>query len=168
MSKFLCILGGTGFSLASPRLQRAIPFLEKNPQYRVITSGLGKQDISSMYPWFEREFIARLLHDHGDILTPRIVIGKGGDLLNRCHRDDILQILNAVDWESERCPEFLFLTEGWLHMLRVQLYCRAQIPAGREANVRTMNCGPTDWPRRLKEIRSTIKCIWWLFTRGTW
>ena len=165
MKRFLCILGGTGFSLESPRLKAAIPFmkfLKEELEYTAITSGMGIEEISKGR--FEREYVAQLLEQQ-NISPDRIVVGRGGDHMNRNTRDDILQILNAVPWESVGNPELVFLTEGWLHAFRVKIYCRAQIPAGRTAVIKTMNCGPTDWNRRLKEIRSTAKCLWWLLTR---
>lgn len=163
-TRYLCILGGTGFSAESPRIKVAILFLKEHLGYNVITSGLGKQEISGMYPWFEREFVAQMLREHG-VASDRIIVGKAGDLINRGGRDDILQILNAVPWDDVAEPELVFLTEGWLHAFRVRTYCGAQFPNGKTGIIRTMNCGPIDWNRRLKEIRSTVKCILWWMTK---
>ncbi|MDO8470298.1 MAG: hypothetical protein Q7S84_04800 [bacterium] len=159
MRKFICILGGTGFSIENPRIKTAISFLKANHEYGVITSGLGIHEVKRKY---ERAVVADLLREAG--ITNLIITGIGGDKTNRGHRDDILQILNAVPWNGGFKPEFVFLTEGLLHAFRVQIYARAQA-SPEKTNIRTMNCGPTDWNRRFKEIKSTAKCLWWYFTR---
>ncbi len=111
--KYLCVLGGTGFSEKSPRIRMALGFLFNHPHYQVITSGLGVEEVSNGK--FERDFVADLLAERGYYLSrERIVIGKSGDPEHRGHRDDILQVLNAVDWELEKCPEFLAKCFWWL------------------------------------------------------
>lgn len=161
MKKFACILGGTGFSVKSPRIRTAIEFLKNNTDFYVITSGLG---VEAPYEGFEREYVASLLLEVG-IHPWRIIVGSGGDRDHRNTRDDILQIINAIPWRHRMEPELLFFTEGWLHAFRVRAYCRAQIPLGRPVKITTLNCDTISRERRLREIKSFAKCLWWLLRR---